>query len=107
MTKTEIFDFLRQFDGINRTKLTLQNSISTYNHNFYTVPKDICDAPFNFLFYGKSDDEDSTEWFLCDKNQNIICGFGESYCLYPYEIITVYDDINYFDWYNMKAMEKL
>ena len=53
MTKTEIFDFLRQFDGINRTNLTLQNSISTYNHNFYTVPKDICDAPFNSLFYGK------------------------------------------------------
>ena len=54
MTKTEIFDFLRQFDGINRAKLTLQNSISTYDHNFYTVPKDICDAPFDFLFYGKS-----------------------------------------------------
>ena len=52
MTKTEIFDFLRQFDGINRAKLTLQNSIYTYDHNFYTVPKDICDAPFDFLFYG-------------------------------------------------------
>ena len=52
MTKTEIFDFIQQFDGINRAKLTLQNSISTYNHNFYTVPKDICDAPFDFLFYG-------------------------------------------------------
>ena len=53
MTKTEIFDSLRQFDGINRAKLTLQNSISTYDHNFYTVPKDICDAPFDFLFMEK------------------------------------------------------
>lgn len=33
MTKTEIFDFVQQFDGINRAKLTLQNSISKYNHS--------------------------------------------------------------------------
>lgn len=31
MTKTEIFDFVQQFDGINRAKLTLQNSISIYD----------------------------------------------------------------------------
>lgn len=104
MTKTEIFDFLQQFDGINRAKLTLQNSISTYNHNFYTVPRDVCDAPFEFLLYGESDDEDYTAWYLCDKNQNIICGFGESYCLYPDEIIVVYEDINYFDWYDVKIL---
>ena len=68
MTKTEIFDFLRQFDGINRAKLTLQNSISTYDHNFYTVPKDICDAPFDFLFYGwKGGEKRGKNWKTCNK----------------------------------------
>ena len=104
MTKTEIFDFLQQFDGINRAKLTLQDSISTYNHNFYIVPKDVCDAPFDFLFYGESDDEGYTEWFLCDKNQNIICGFGESYTAYPCEIIAAYNNIKYFDWYYLESL---
>ena len=109
MTKTEIFDFLRQFDGINRAKLTLQNSISTYDHNFYTVPKDICDAPFDFLFYVEYDDIDIGAWYLCDKNQNIICYFGNSdgWDDYLNEKIEVFKDIKYFEWENTKVMEKL
>lgn len=107
MTQNEIFDFLQQFDGLNKAELILQTAISTYNHNFYSVSKNMCNASFDFLFYGESDDEGYTEWFLCDKNQNIICSFGESYTMYPYEMITAYEDINYFHWYNLKAMENL
>lgn len=106
MTKTDIFNFLQQFNGMNvRTlgdPIESSSAMSIYNDYIYAVPESD-----DFLFYAEYDDEDGAIWHLCDKNQNVICTFGESSSWddYFHEKLEVYEDIKYFNWQDTRMLE--
>lgn len=106
MTKTDVFNFLQQFNGINVKTLgqpiSSASCKSVYNYNYYAVP-----ASDDFIFYADIDDEDNTAWYLCDNKQNIICCFGESSAWdnAEDEKIEVFEDIKYFDWEDTRMLE--
>lgn len=106
MTKTDVFNFLQQFNNMKVRALNnpIESSsiISGYNDNIYAVPESD-----DFLFYVEYDDIDVGAWYLCDKNQNIICYFGNSdgWDDYLNEKIEVFKDIKYFEWENTRMLE--
>lgn len=54
-------EILSKFDGMDVEKFNRIKSISSYNSNYYEFDGE--------LFYGKSDDDHQTEWWLLTGNR--------------------------------------
>lgn len=59
-------------NGLEMNQFERVDTISVYNHNYYKGVKD------GDILHGKSDDDNTTEWYLI-RNQSMIY-LGESYC---------------------------
>jgi len=59
-------------EGLDMNQFNRVDEISHYNHNYY-----IGLSPFDLLFE-KSDDDDTSEWYLIKGKDTIF--LGESYC---------------------------
>ena len=72
-------DIISQFEGVEVAKLTHIKEISSYCRNYYHTEK-------KQLLFGKSDDDNFTEWFLINPCIKNIC-IGGSYISDEPEVI--------------------
>ena len=93
MTKLELFDYVQRYNNVLVNDLVHTPEISYYDHNYYQGDDE-------YILYGESDDDNCTDWYLCNKQKKKICYFGESFVLEG-DIIHVFNDISYIHFYNM------
>lgn len=81
--KQELFDYVQKYNGVTAYDL---NQISEPDKYTYYESDD------GDILCGRSDDDNYTEWWLCDDNRDKLVCFGESFTSKG-EIIYVFDKI--------------
>lgn len=84
--KQELFDYVQKYNGVTAHDLIRIPEISYYCHNYYKDSED-------YILFGHSNDDNYTEWWLCDKQGDKLVCFGESFTS-EYEEICVFDKIS-------------